>query len=63
MALRIKAASENLIFASLCIRRLPVLEFSRHAEFISASLRLKEVLKQVQDYEVISVFFIIILYQ
>ena len=35
----------------------------RHAEFISASLRLKEVLKQVQDDEVIFAFFVITLYQ
>ena len=35
----------------------------RHAEFISASLRLKEVLKQVQHDKVISVFFINILCQ
>jgi len=40
-----------------------ILHFLRHAEFISASLQLKEVLKQVQDDEVIFAFFIITLYQ
>jgi hypothetical protein len=47
----------------LFIRKLLILQFLRHAEFISASLRLKEVLKQVQDDEVIFAFFIITLYQ
>ena len=32
----------------LCIRRILILSFSRHAEFISASIRLNETLKQVQ---------------
>jgi len=40
-----------------------ILQFFRHAEFISASLRLKEVLKQVQDGEVIFAAFINILCQ
>ena len=38
-------------------------EFSRHAELVSASLRLKEVLKQAQDDDVIPAFFIITLFQ
>jgi len=40
-----------------------ILQFLCHAEFISASLRLKEVLKQVQDGKVIFAFFIIALYE
>ena len=40
-----------------------ILLFSRHAELVSAFLRLKEFLKQIQDDEVISAFFIITLYQ
>ena len=49
--------------AMLFIRKLLILQFLRHAELISASLRLKEVQKQVQDDEVIFEFFIITLYQ
>ena len=51
------------IFAMSFIRRLLIFQFFRHAEFISASLRLKEVLKQVQDDEAIFAFFIPTLYQ
>ena len=47
----------------LFIRRLLILQFLCHAEFISASLQLIEVLKQVQDDEVIFAFFVITLYQ
>ena len=39
-----------------------ILQFFRHAEFISASMQIKQVLKQVQYDEVILAFFII-LYQ
>ena len=49
--------------SSLFIRKLLFLQFLRHTEFISASLQLKEVLKEVQDDEIISAFFIITLYQ
>ncbi len=38
-----------IIISKLFIRRLLNLHFLRHAEFISASMLLKEVLKQVQD--------------
>ena len=38
-----------IIISKLFIRRLLILHFLRHTEFISASLLIKEVLKQVQD--------------
>jgi len=44
---------QSIIRDLLFIRRLLILQFLRHAEFISASLQLKEILKQVQDDEVI----------
>ena len=47
----------------LFIRKLLILQFFRHAEFISASLLFNETLKQVQYDEVIFAFFIITLYQ
>ena len=54
---------EQMSFSEGYIRRILILEFSSHAEFISASMQLKEVLKQVQDDEVIFESFIITLYQ
>ena len=38
-----------------------ILKFYRHAEFISASLRLNEVLKQVKDDEAIFAYFVSII--
>ena len=53
----------HIINQTLFIRSLLILHFLRHAEFISASLQLKEVLKQVHDDKVIFELFITTLYQ